>query len=181
MAKNQGNGLMSPAPQPRINAAQRRVNNQMAQSGQQPRVNAAERRLINQGAMPAPEGYQGRQPQQAPQQQQPQRPPMPPQTGGGAKMQPQGQPQPMQRPNFQNPKQFAPGQFPGFGQGGFQGFQQWGQPNQFQNIDPGFNYQGGYGMGQYFGNQGGYGMGAGFPGGAPMQQGGFNWKGKIYG
>lgn len=39
---------------PRVNAAQRRVNNQMAQSGTQPRVNAAERRLGNQAAAPAP-------------------------------------------------------------------------------------------------------------------------------
>lgn len=89
-------GLTSAPPEPRINAAQRRLINQgkMQPPQMQPqRVNAAERRLINQGQMQAPQGYQGGG----------QRPPMPqqmptqaPPTGGPSQI------QPMPRPNWMN-------------------------------------------------------------------------------
>jgi hypothetical protein len=134
------------SPPPRINAAQRRANNQISQ--QPHRVNAAERRLINQGQMPAQSNYQGN-----PQQPRPQAPTSGPQTGGGAQMAPQqgfnqmGM-QPMQRPTFQNPKQFAPGQFPQWYNQMPQGFPQQFNP-QFgggygggQRFDPQFQYSG---------------------------------------
>lgn len=124
-------GLTSPPPAPRINAAQRRAPTQL-----DGRMNREERNAIRQGQAVAPQGarFQGN-PQGQPQQ----RPPMPPpQTGGGSQAgQAAGQafnnympqaPNPMQRPQFQTPPNFQPGQMP---QMPWQGFNPWGQM-QFQ-------------------------------------------------
>lgn len=185
MARKQGPGLMSQAPAPRINAAERRAINRgemQAPQQQAPRVNAAERRMINQGQMPDPRAQQSR-PQPMPQQQQqpyPQQngtpPPMQGQPGQGFKspiapsqpnqwMSPQ-MPQHLVNPGFQlNPgvqfnggsQQQPSNHYAPYQQGGGYGMP---MPQQFQQ----------YQQSPYIGNQ-------------PMPQGSglsWNWQQRKY-
>lgn len=170
MARNQGPGLLSQAPKPRVNAAERRaINRGEMQAPQAPRVNAAERRAINQGQMQQPQQQQSR----------PQPAPMP--------QQPQQTPPPMSRPSYaQPPMQGQPGQ-------GFKSPIAPSQANEWMN--PGIQYNGGSQQQPYnpYGNFQGLGSGgmpqfqqyqqAPYIGNQPMPQGSglsWNWQQRKY-